>query len=132
MYTPNKYPKLNNIMDTYLWHCRLDHINRNRINRLAQENILNINDCELLSICKSCLLGKMTKSPFTEKDEWVNDVLGLTYSDVYRSMSISARGGYSYFITFTDDLSWYGHIYLKKYKSESFEIFKWFHNKVEK
>ena len=105
-----------------LW--MLGHNNKNRINKWAQEDILNINDCELLSICKSCLLGKMTKSPFTEKDEWVNDVLGLTYSDVYRSMSISARGGYSYFITFTDDLSRYGYVYLMKYKSESFEMHK--------
>ena len=43
MYTPNKYPKLDNITDAYLWHCKLNHMNENRINRLAQEGILNIN-----------------------------------------------------------------------------------------
>ena len=36
------------------------------------------------------------------------------------------------FITFTDDLSRYGYVYLMKHKSESFEIFKWFCNEVEK
>ncbi|KAL0405470.1 UNVERIFIED_CONTAM: hypothetical protein Slati_3860900 [Sesamum latifolium] len=31
-----------------------------------------------------------------------------------------ARGGYSYFITFTDDHSRYGYVYLMRYKSEAF------------
>ena len=47
-------------------------------------------------------------------------------------MSSSARGGYFYFITFTDDLSRYGYVYLMKHKLESFEIFKLFQNEVEK
>ena len=32
--------------------------------------------------------------------------------------------GYSYFITFTDDFSRFGYVYLMKHKSESFEMFK--------
>ena len=47
-------------------------------------------------------------------------------------MSTYIRGGYSYFITFTDDLSRYGYVYLMKHKSESFEMFKQFRNEVEK
>jgi hypothetical protein len=46
-------------------------------------------------------------------------------------MSISTRGGYHYFLTFTDDLSRYGYVYLMKHKSETFEKFKEFQNKVE-
>ena len=99
---------------------------------LAQEGILNINDYKLLLICESCLLRKMTKSLFTEKDERASEVLGLIHSDVCGSMNISVRGGYSYFITIIDDLSRYGCVYLMKYKSKSFEIFNWFHNEVEK
>ena len=74
----------------------------------------------------------MTKSPFTEKDEQASEVRGLIHSDICGPMNISARGGYSYFITFTDDLSRYGYIYLMKHKSESFKIFKRFRNEVEK
>ncbi|KAJ8499554.1 hypothetical protein OPV22_010106 [Ensete ventricosum] len=40
-----------------------------------------------------------------------------------------AIGGYSYFITFTDDFSRYGHVYLMKYKSEAFEKFREYKNK---
>ena len=47
-------------------------------------------------------------------------------------MSVEARGGYRYFLTFTDDLSRYGYIYLMKHKSEAIEKFKEFQSEVEK
>ena len=43
-------------------------------------------------------------------------------------MSVEARSGYRYFLTFTDDLSRYGYIYLMKHKSEKFKVF---HSEVE-
>ena len=46
-------------------------------------------------------------------------------------MSVEARGGYRYFLTFTDDLSRYGYIYLMKHKSETFEKFIEFQSEVE-
>ena len=48
-----------------------------------------------------------------------------------RPTSVEARGGYRYFLTFTDDLSRYEYIYLMKYKSETFEKFKEFQSEVE-
>ena len=69
MYTSNNHPKIGNINDAYFWHYRLDHVNKNRMDRLTKEEILGINDCELLPNCESYLLGKMTKSSFKEKDE---------------------------------------------------------------
>ena len=46
-------------------------------------------------------------------------------------MSVEARGGYHYFLTFTDDLSRYGLIFLMKHESETFEKFKEFQSEVE-
>ena len=46
-------------------------------------------------------------------------------------MSVEARGGYRYFLTFTDDLSRYGYVFLMKHKSETFEKFKEFQSEVE-
>ena len=46
-------------------------------------------------------------------------------------MNVEARGGYHYFLTFTDDLTKYGYIYLMKHKSETFEKFKEFQSEVE-
>nr|GEU55204.1 retrotransposon protein, putative, Ty1-copia subclass [Tanacetum cinerariifolium] len=42
-----------------------------------------------------------------------------------------SRQGASYFITFTDDYSRYGYVYLLKHKHKVFETFKVFKNKVE-
>ncbi|KAL1213184.1 Retrovirus-related Pol polyprotein from transposon TNT 1-94 [Cardamine amara subsp. amara] len=45
-------------------------------------------------------------------------------------MGTSARGNFQYFITFTDDFSRYGYVYLMRHKSESFEKFKEFQNEL--
>ena len=76
-------------------------------------------------------LGKMTKSPFTEHGEKASDLLELIHSDVCGPMSTLAKGGYKYFIIFTDDLNRYVYVYLMKHISESFEKFKEFQNKIQ-
>ena len=50
---------------------------------------------------------------------------------MYAVRCVEARGGYRYFLTFKNDLSIYGHIYLMKHKSETFEKFKEFQSEVE-
>jgi transposase InsO family protein len=61
----------------------------------------------------------------------VSDLLGVVHTVVCGPMSSVARGGFQYFITFTDDFSRYGYIYLMRHKSESFEKFKEFQNEVQ-
>ena len=62
--TTNKF-KSNDLNSTYLWHCRLGHINEKCISKLHQVRLLNSFDFESYDTCESCLLGKMTKDPFT-------------------------------------------------------------------
>ena len=124
MYTSSKCPRIEDVSDAYLWHCRLGHVNKNRINKLIQGGILEISDYESLPTYESCLLDKMTKSPFKGKSDRASDILGLVHTDVCGPMSTSAKKGYHYFITFTNDLSRYGYVYLVRHKSESFEMFK--------
>ena len=76
-------------------------------------------------------MGKMTRTPFSGIMERASDLLEIIHTDVCGPMSISARGGYRYFVTFTDDLSIYGYIYLMKHKSETFEKFKEFQSEME-
>ena len=47
-------------------------------------------------------------------------------------INIRAHGGYNYFITFTDDHSRYGYVYLMHHKSDSFDKFKEYKTEVEK
>ena len=74
----------------------------------------------------------MSKSPFNKKRERAIETLELIHSDVCGPMSTHARGGYLYFITFIDDYSRFGYVYLMKYKYETFEKFKEFRTEVEK
>ena len=69
-------------------------------------------------------MGKTTKTLFYGTTERANDLLEIIHTDVCGPMSVEARGGYHYFLTFTDDLSIYGYIYLMKHKSETFEKFR--------
>ena len=109
---------------TYLWYCRLGHINENRLSQLYKDGLLDSFDFESYETCESCLLGKMTKTPFSGHSEIATNLLGLIHSDVSGPFNVTAKGGYRYFITFTDDLSRYGYVYLMTHKSESFEKFR--------
>ncbi|KAK8491388.1 hypothetical protein V6N11_073714 [Hibiscus sabdariffa] len=73
----------------------------------------------------------MTKASFNDKDERASDLLGLIDSDVCGPMNTQARGGFQYFITFTDDFSRYGYVYLMHHKYEDLEKFKEFKSEVQ-
>ena len=73
----------------------------------------------------------MTKRTFNAKGRRAQELQELSHTDVCGPMSTQAKGGYYYFITFTDDYSRYGYVYLMRRKSEAFEKFKEFRAKVE-
>ncbi|KAL0445782.1 UNVERIFIED_CONTAM: hypothetical protein Slati_1706100 [Sesamum latifolium] len=75
--------------------------------------------------------GKVTTMPFVGQSTIANSLLDLVHTEVCGPLSIPARGGFSYFITFTDDHSWYGYVYLMRYKSEAFGRFKEYRLEVE-
>ena len=74
----------------------------------------------------------MTKRPFSAKGERSKEPLQLVHSDVYGPLSVQARGGYEYFVTFIDDYSRCGYVYLLHKKSETFGKLKEFMAEAEK
>ncbi|GJV97081.1 retrotransposon protein, putative, ty1-copia subclass [Tanacetum coccineum] len=126
----NKKRKLD-LNSSYLWHCRLAHIGKTRMQKLQREGLLeSINDGSY-DKCESCISGKMTKKPFNNNIERATDLLGLIHTDVCGPFRHVSRKGASYFLTFTDDFSRYGYVYLLKHKHEVFETFKVFKSEVE-
>ncbi|GJZ79023.1 retrotransposon protein, putative, ty1-copia subclass [Tanacetum coccineum] len=95
----------NELDKSKLRHSRLGHINKKCITQLQKDGVLESFDFKSDDVFGSCLLGKMTKSPFTD--------------------------GNRYYVTFTDDFSRYGYVYLIKHKSDTFEVFKRYENEVE-
>ncbi|GKA84653.1 retrotransposon protein, putative, ty1-copia subclass [Tanacetum coccineum] len=71
-----------NLDFTYLWHCRLAHISKKRIERLQQEGILKSTDDESFDQCVSCLSGKMTRKSFPHCLERATDLLGIIHTDI--------------------------------------------------
>ncbi|GKB63079.1 retrotransposon protein, putative, ty1-copia subclass, partial [Tanacetum coccineum] len=126
----NKKPK-HNLDSTVLWHCRLGHINKKRIEKLQHDGLLKSIDKESFDVCVSCISGKMARKPFTHASKRANGPLGIIHSDVCGPFRTTSREGANYYVTFTDDFSRYGYVYLIKHKHEFFEMFKTFQNEVE-
>ncbi|KAL0313416.1 UNVERIFIED_CONTAM: Retrovirus-related Pol polyprotein from transposon TNT 1-94 [Sesamum radiatum] len=122
---------MDNHENAQIWHARLGHISKDRIRRLVDTKSLEIDDLDHLPTCESCLKGKMTKKPFVGQSAIAKGLLDLVYTDVCGPLSIPARGGFPYFITFTDDHSRYGYVYLMRYKSEAFGRFKEYRLEVD-
>ena len=123
--------RVDNDSATYLWHCCLGHIGVKRMKKIHADGLLESLDYESLDACEPCLMGKMTKTPFSGTMKQATDLLEIIHTDVCGPMNIEAHDRYHYFLIFTDDLRRYGYIYLMKYKSETFEKFKEFQNEVE-
>ncbi|GJT01034.1 retrotransposon protein, putative, ty1-copia subclass [Tanacetum coccineum] len=105
--------------------------NKKHIEKLQHDGLLKSMDDESFDQCVSSLSGKITRKPFPHRTERATDLLGLIYIDVCSPLRHVSRQGASYFITFTDDYSRYGYVYLLKHKHEVFETFKVFKNEVE-
>ena len=123
--------KVNNDSATCLWHYRLGHIGVKCMKKIHADGVLESLDYESVDACEPCLMGKMTKTPFSGTMERATDLLEIIHTDVCDPISVEASGTYRYFLTFTDDLSRYGYIYLMKHKSETFEKFKELQSEVE-
>src|SRR3954470_7695759 len=89
--------KLNDDINAYLWHCRLGHIGVNRMKKFHSDGLLESLDYESFETCELCLMGKMTRTPFSGSMERAIDLLEIIHTDVCGPMSVSARGGYRCF-----------------------------------
>ncbi|TYK13967.1 gag/pol protein [Cucumis melo var. makuwa] len=111
--------------------AKLGHINLDRFGRLVKNGLLNELKDDSLPPCESCLEGKMTKRHLTEKRYRAKEPLELIHSDLCGPMNVKVRGGFEYFISFIDDYSRYGYLYLMEHKSEALEKFKEYKAEVE-
>nr|GEV61363.1 hypothetical protein [Tanacetum cinerariifolium] len=121
----NKRAKIN-LDSSLLWHCCLRHISKKHIKKLQHDGFLNSIDIESLGKYVSCLFGKKARKPYSHQVERAKDLLGLIHTDVCSPFRIVSKQGANYFVTFTDDFSRYGYVYLLKHKHEVFETFKSF------
>jgi len=113
-----------------LWHCRLGHISRGRIERLVKESILPSLELSQLEQCVDCIKGKLVKN-IKKGAKRSTGVLELIHIDICGPFPVTFVDGFDSFITFTDDYSRYGYIYPIKEYSEALDKFKIFKAEVE-
>ena len=109
-----------------LWHKRLGHISKERMERLIKENILhNLDffDCEVYA---DYVKGKLTTGVRKKKVARSIGVLQLIHTVTYGPIIAIALGGFKYFITFIYNSSRYGWIDLLQEKFESLDALKAF------
>ena len=113
-----------NAISSKLWHCRLCHISRGRIERLVKASILPPLEFSELEQCIDCIKGKFAKK--IKKDAKRSaGILEIIYTDIC-GLPVTNVDGYDSFIMFTDDYSRYGYIYPIKEQSEALDKFKIF------
>ncbi|GJR60294.1 retrotransposon protein, putative, ty1-copia subclass [Tanacetum coccineum] len=111
IYTCSNKKSKHNLYSTFLWHCRLGHINKKRIAKPQHDGLLESIDDESFDVCVSCICGKMARKPFTHVSERVDDLLRIIHSDVCGPFRTTSREGANYYVTLTDDFSRYGYGY---------------------
>ena len=85
------------------------------MNRLVRENLLGQFTKIDMPTCEYYLAGKTTRKPF-RKGTRVEIPLQLIHTNICGPMSVRVRHDTLYFITFIDDFTRYGHVYLISHK----------------
>lgn len=92
-----------------LWHKRLGHISKERIQRLVSYGILDTIDFTNFQICIECTKGKQTNIRKLGANRCL-DVLELIHTDICGPFPTASCNDQRYFITFIDDYSRYGYL----------------------
>ncbi|GKC26034.1 retrotransposon protein, putative, ty1-copia subclass, partial [Tanacetum coccineum] len=74
----NKRAKLN-LNSALLWHCRLVHINKKRIEKLQHDGLLDSTNIKSFEKYVACMSSKMARKPYSHQVERAKDLLGLIH-----------------------------------------------------
>jgi hypothetical protein len=123
------------VWDRSLWHQRLGHIGKDLLEQAIKGNVADSlvidNNTPLLLHCEPCIVGKHHANPFPKKaSHRAMCLLQHIHSDMHM-VPVPTSSGYRYWVTFIDDWSRYGWIYLLKRKLDIFEVFKVFKAFIE-
>ena len=118
-----KHLRLNE-KSSILWHKRMGHISRQRMERLIKDEILSGLDFSYFDTCVDFIKGKLITKIRNVKANKCTKLLGVIHTDICGSFTPNAMGGHIYFIMFIDDYSRYGFVELISEKPDSLKAFK--------
>ena len=106
-----KCVKLNE-KSSIFWHKRLDHISRQRMERLVKGGIILDLDFSYFDTCIDYIEVKLIVKIRNVKVDKYTELLGVIHTDICGTFAPPTIGGLKYFITFIDDYSYYGFVEL--------------------
>ena len=87
------------------------------------DEILPSLDSVDFQVCIKCIKGKQTNVRRLGTNR-SSDILELIHKDICGPFPMASWNGQQYFITFIDDFSCYGYLYLIHEKSQTLDVFK--------
>ena len=124
-----------------MWHHRLRHpsnkvlsitlssVDSTTLSSVDVSCILPIGD--FVTHCKHCLNGKMHQFSFDKYDFKACKTLELIHFDVWGPTPITSINDFQYYVLFVDGYSKFTWLFLLKFKSDVFDVFKYFKATVE-
>ena len=116
-----------------MWHHRLGHpsnkVLTTALSSVDASYILPISDS--ITHCKHCLNGKMHQLPFDKSNFKASKPLELIHSDVWGPTPTTSISDFQFYVLFVYDYPKFTWLFLLKFKSNVFEVFKYFKATVE-
>nr|GEV50745.1 copia protein [Tanacetum cinerariifolium] len=108
---------------SWLWHCRLSHLNFGAITHLARQGLvrgLSKLKFEKDHLCSACAMGKSTKKSHKPKSEDNNqEKLYMLHMDLCGPMHVESVNGKKYILIIVDDYSRFTWVKLLRSKDEA-------------
>nr|GEX36216.1 hypothetical protein [Tanacetum cinerariifolium] len=108
---------------SWLWHCRLSHLNFGAINHLARQGLdrgLPKHKFKKDHLCSACAIGKSTKKSHKPKSEDTNqEKLYLLHMNLCGPMRVESVNGKKYILVIVDDYSRFTWVKFLRSKDEA-------------
>ncbi|GKC73333.1 retrovirus-related pol polyprotein from transposon TNT 1-94 [Tanacetum coccineum] len=108
---------------SWLWHCRLSHLNFSTINKLAKHGLargIPRLKFQKAHLCSACALGKSRKSSHQHKaEDTTQEKISLLHMDLCGPMRVVSINGKSYILVNVDNYSRFTWVRFLRTKDEA-------------
>ena len=107
-------------------HRRYGHIAVSSLQKLVKSGMvegLNVDESSIPpTSCDACTQGRMAHKPFPQEAQNRSQTAGeRQLSDIFGPVRIKSIGGFTYFVSFTDDATRFSHVLFLRDKGEAFD-----------
>jgi hypothetical protein len=110
-------------------HRRMGHIALDAAKLLVKKGIVDgieLDESQNPRNCNSCEFAKTSRKPIKCKQmtKWAKSFGDKIHSNLWGPAPVRTKGGHEYYVSFTDDHTWFTTLHLQKTKDETFESYK--------